>query len=140
MGVLSREFLKKLKLAEDEMLLVDMEAGIEHFGRGVETSIDAVIAVVEPSLESLVLAEKVQELASQAGANFAGVITNKVRSADVASALNAELRSRDLLTIGSINYDEKLLAASLTGHPTHLAGDEVPNIVDTLLLPHDRAR
>jgi CO dehydrogenase maturation factor len=140
MGVLSREFLKKLQLAEDEMLLVDMEAGIEHFGRGVETSIDAVIAVVEPSLESLVLAEKVQELASQAGANFAGVITNKVRSADVASALNAELRSRDLLTIGSINYDEKLLAASLTGHPTHLAGDEVPNIVDTLLLPHDRAR
>jgi len=139
MGVLSREFLKKLQLADDEMLLVDMEAGIEHFGRGVETSIDAVVAVVEPSLESLFLAEKVQQLASQAGANFAGVIVNKVHSADVASTLSTELRSRQVPTIGTVHYHEELFAASLAGHRIHLTGDEVPNIVDKLLGPHSRA-
>ena len=43
MGVLSREFLKKLCLNANEIAIVDMEAGIERFGRGVESSIDAVL-------------------------------------------------------------------------------------------------
>jgi len=133
MGVLSREFLKKLQLADDELLLVDMEAGIEHFGRGVETSLDAVLAVVEPSLESLVLAEKIQQLASQAGANFAGVILNKVHSADIASILTAQLREHELPALGIIQYDEKLLAASLKGHRIQLDGSEVSKTVDSLL-------
>jgi len=55
MGVLSREFLKRLRLQEDEVAIVDMEAGIEHFGRGVETSIDSVLIVVEPITPGLFL-------------------------------------------------------------------------------------
>jgi len=50
MGVLSHEFLKKLRLGKDEKAIVDMEAGIEHFGRGIDNSIDAVLVVVESSL------------------------------------------------------------------------------------------
>ena len=57
MGIVSRSFLKRLRLAPDEVALVDMEAGVEHFGRGVETSIDCVLVVVEPSLDSLEVAE-----------------------------------------------------------------------------------
>ena len=63
MVVLSREFLKKLALAEGELAIVDMEAGVEHFGRGVETSIDSVLIVVEPPLESVSVAQKIHELA-----------------------------------------------------------------------------
>jgi CO dehydrogenase maturation factor len=37
---------------------VDTEAGVEHFGRGMETSIDSVLIVVEPSFESLEVAQK----------------------------------------------------------------------------------
>ncbi len=140
MGVLSREFLKKLQLADDEVLVVDMEAGIEHFGRGVETSIDAVVAVVEPSLESLMLAEKVEQLTSQVGANFVGVIVNKVHSVDIASTLVNELRSRGLPALGAIHYHEELFAASLAGRRIQLTGDEVPNIVDKLLEPRASAR
>ena len=40
MGALNREFLKKLTLEKNEVAIVDMEAGIEHFGRGIETGID----------------------------------------------------------------------------------------------------
>ena len=140
MGVLSREFLKKLQLSSDEVLIVDMEAGIEHFGRGVETSIDAVVAVVEPSLESLVLAEKIQLLASQAGANFAGVIINKVRSADVASTLRAELRNRGLPALGTIDYDEELFAAALAGRQIQLTDGEICDIVNKLLEPPVRTQ
>jgi CO dehydrogenase maturation factor len=67
MGALSREFLKRLRLQEDEVAIVDMEAGIEHFGRGVETSIDSVLIVVEPSFDSLELAGKINTLATEVG-------------------------------------------------------------------------
>ena len=43
-GCLNREFLKKLKLDKNELVIVDMEAGVEHFGRGIEDSIDTVLA------------------------------------------------------------------------------------------------
>jgi CO dehydrogenase maturation factor len=46
MGAITREFLKILQLSPNEVALIDMEAGIEHFGRGIEASIDAVVAVV----------------------------------------------------------------------------------------------
>ena len=63
MGVLNREFLKKLRLGENEIAIIDMEAGVEHFGRGIDESIDSVLLVVEPSFESLTVAEKIKELA-----------------------------------------------------------------------------
>jgi CO dehydrogenase nickel-insertion accessory protein CooC1 len=64
MGVLSREFLKKLRLNENWIAFIDMEAGIEHFGRGIDEAIDKVILVVEPSFESLNVAEKIRDLAA----------------------------------------------------------------------------
>ena len=39
MGVLSREFLKKLRLGENEIAIIDLEAGAEHFGRGIDEGI-----------------------------------------------------------------------------------------------------
>jgi len=83
MGVLSREFLKKLALAEGELAIVDMEAGVEHFGRGVETSIDSVLIVVEPPLESVSVAQKIHELASGIGIRNVWAIMNKVPSVEI---------------------------------------------------------
>lgn len=57
MGVLAREFLRKLRLGEKEMAIVDMEAGVEHFGRGIDEAIDRVLVVVEPGFASLAVAE-----------------------------------------------------------------------------------
>jgi len=62
MGVLSREFLKKLRLGEKEIAIIDMEAGVEHFGRGIDEGIDRALLVVEPSFESVTMAEKIKGL------------------------------------------------------------------------------
>ncbi|MEW6681063.1 MAG: P-loop NTPase, partial [bacterium] len=62
MGVLSREFLSRLSLDDKEIAIVDMEAGVEHFGRGVEEGIDSLLIVTEASFESLYLAEKIAHL------------------------------------------------------------------------------
>lgn len=106
MGVLSREFLKKLRTDADEIVIVDMEAGVEHFGRGVETSVDAVLVVAEPSLESITLAERIKALACGAGARFAGAVMNKVSTEDVAARVEDALQRRGVQVLAAIPFNE----------------------------------
>ena len=139
MGVLSREFLKKLIPKGDEIVLVDLEAGVEHFGRGVETSIDRVLVVVEPSFESLDLAERVKELTGGIKKNLWAVL-NKIDSERLSSRLVRELKKREIEVIGKIPYDFDIFEACLEGRAlkadkaAHAAG----KILDFLVSKHQR--
>jgi CO dehydrogenase maturation factor len=135
MGALSREFLKRLSLEEDEISLIDMEAGVEHFGRGVETSVDSVLAVTEPSFDSLELAEKISSLAREVGIESAWAILNKISSEQVASRVEEELKQEAVPVIGSIGYDAEVFQAGLEGRPVgeSAAERDVEEILDQLL-------
>lgn len=135
MGVLSREFLKKLHLKDNEVTIVDMEAGVEHFGRGVETSIDSVLIVVEPSFESVELAERVNGLAAGIGIDNIWAVLNKITSEELASKLETELIKRDIAVIGSIHYDTEIFEACLEGRPVYSqkATQDIEKFLDTLL-------
>ena len=131
MGALNREFLKRLSLEEDEVALVDLEAGIEHFGRGVETSVDSVLAVTEPSFDSLELAEKISTLAAEVGMKSAWAILNKVPSEEIALRLREELERKGVPIIGSIGYDSEVFLAGLAGRP--IRSDEVERDIGRVL-------
>jgi CO dehydrogenase maturation factor len=135
MGALSREFLKRLSLKEGEVAIVDMEAGIEHFGRGIETSIDSVLIVVEPSLDSLELAEKISDLATEVGIDRVSAVLNKFPSEELALKLRDELSRKKVSIIGSISYQPEILQSSLEGLPIYEseAPEEIGKIVDSLL-------
>jgi CO dehydrogenase maturation factor len=109
MGVLNREFLKKLRLGEKEIAIIDMEAGVEHFGRGIDEGIDRVLLVVEPSL-----AEKIKGLASGLDKAVLAVL-NKIDSERIALKLEGELRTRDIEVIGIIPNDPLVFEACLEG-------------------------
>jgi len=115
MGVLSREFLKKLSLKEDELVIVDMEAGVEHFGRGVDTSIDSVLIVVEPPFESLEVAEKIHGLAVGIGIENIWAILNKVPSDEIATKLEEKLDERGINVVGCIHFDPEVFKSSIEG-------------------------
>ncbi len=135
MGVLSREFLDKLALGEKEIAVVDMEAGIEHFGRGVGTSVDAVLIVVEPSFESLQLASRIAQLAAESGVRRASAILNKVASAEMDARLKQELKTRGIQPVGTVRYDPGVFEATLDGRELGegTAAADVKGIVDALL-------
>lgn len=135
MGALSREFLKRLFLEEDEIALIDMEAGVEHFGRGVETSVDTVLAVTEPSFDSLELAEKISILAKEVGMDNVWAVLNKIPSEELASRLGAQLKDRAVPVIGSIGYDAEVFEAGLEGRPVRdsQAERDIQEILDQLL-------
>ena len=137
MGALSREFLKRLRLQEGEVAIVDMEAGIEHFGRGVETSIDSVLVVVEPSFDSLELADKINTLAAEVGMDNTWTVLNKVMSEEMALRLRDELEKRGISVIGAIGYDPDIFQASLEGRPLSeaRAAEDMAKILDVLLGP-----
>jgi CO dehydrogenase maturation factor len=131
MGVLSREFLKRLSLQDGEMVVVDMEAGIEHFGRGVETSIDSVLIVTEPSFDSLELAEKISALAAEVGVERVWTVLNKIGSEEIASRLRKELEEKKISVIGSIGYEPEIFEAGLEGRP--IRRDKLETDIESML-------
>jgi len=130
MGVLSREFLKKLRLESNEIAIVDMEAGIEHFGRGIDASIDIVLMVVEPSFESITLAEKIKNLAASIHKNL-WAIANKIDSINLGRKLKAELLKRGMDTIGMVPNDSRVFEACLEGHALD-QGEAYASVADIL--------
>jgi CO dehydrogenase maturation factor len=135
MGALSREFLKRLSLGEDEVALIDMEAGIEHFGRGVETSVDSVLAVTEPSFDSVELTEKISALACEVGMENIWAILNKIISDEIALRLRKELEASDIPIIGSISSTPEIFEAGLEGRPVRRdrVKTDIGAILDQLL-------
>ena len=130
MGVLNREFLKKLRLGEKEMAIIDMEAGVEHFGRGIDEGIDRVLLVVEPSFESIAVAEKIKGLASGLDKEVLAVL-NKIDAERIALKLEGELRTRDIEVIGIIPNDPLVFEACLEGRT--LGGGEAFNAAGKVL-------
>ena len=135
MGVLSREFLKKLALKADELVIVDMEAGVEHFGRGVETSIDSVLIVVEPPFESQEVAKKIHSLAAGIGIENTWAVLNKVPSEEIARKLEEELKKRGINVIGCIHLDPEVFKSSVEGGVVSKgrAAEEIKDVLDSML-------
>jgi CO dehydrogenase maturation factor len=134
MGIVSRSFLSALKLGADEVGIADMEAGVEHFGRGVETGVDIVLIAVEPSLDSLDVAAKIAALSAQINIGDVWAVISKAPSKQVVDYLRMELRQRGLTDIGAIDYDNLIFETCLKGGklPAGGADQEIGNIVDFL--------
>lgn len=135
MGGLTREFLEKLHLDKNEFVIVDTDAGVEHFGRGVETSVDCVLATVEPSRECLDLASRIKNLASDVGINNTTAILNKVPSDEIAAKLKDELTKKEIAISGIIHYDTAVYDACLEGHSLGggKAAEDIKKVADSLL-------
>jgi len=114
-GALGKELLAKLHLEPGQIVLIDMEAGIEHFGRGVESGVDAVLIVVDPSYESIDLAERINRVSRQMDIGHIFAVLNRVTSKEMAESLANKLVDRDIQVIGNIRYDGGTFLAGLEG-------------------------
>jgi CO dehydrogenase maturation factor len=77
-NVLLREVLNHLMLGRDQDVVVDMEAGIEHLGRGTAEGVDLMLVVVEPGWASLQTAARVVGLAGDLGLRRLGAVANRI--------------------------------------------------------------
>jgi CO dehydrogenase maturation factor len=75
-----KALMNHLVLARNEVVVMDMEAGIEHLGRATSGSVDALIIVVNPGKRSRVAADKIRKLGKDIGIQNVVVLANRVRS------------------------------------------------------------
>ncbi|KXB05049.1 hypothetical protein AKJ50_01780 [candidate division MSBL1 archaeon SCGC-AAA382A13] len=129
MNVLSGKFLRNLSLSEDEVLIVDMDAGVEHFGRKVEEGADVILVVVDPTRESIKLSEKIKSFAEQIEVGLFFVL-NKVD--EESEKIMFESVDGDKI-IGSIPEKEEILYSGLKGESLDFRIKSVEKISDFLL-------
>lgn len=121
MGVLTREFLENLDLGEKDIVIVDTEAGTEHFGRGVDKDFDLILVVVDPSYESIKLSKKFEELGEQAG-NKVFFVLNKVEE-DIKQDLLESVDSTKVA--GIVPASRELFKTSLKGGEFEVELEEI---------------
>ncbi|MBE0476320.1 MAG: AAA family ATPase [Coriobacteriia bacterium] len=90
-SVFLRAVVSRLLADEESVVVMDMEAGLEHLGRGTADAVDAFVVVVEPGSRSVATAGAVRRLASDLGVPRVVVVCNKVRSAEDEEYLRAAL-------------------------------------------------
>ena len=127
-----------LLFREDDVLILDMYAGVEHLGRATVDFVDAMIIVVEPTQRSLGTAAQIKELARDIKLKKLWLVGNKVRSDEEREFL--EKNSPGLPLLGTLPMDLGVLDADRLGEPVY---DHVPslfkaaeNIAQTLLEPY----
>ena len=112
-STLLRALVTHVVLARNEVVVMDMEAGIEHLGRGTARAVDKLLVVVEPGRRSLDTAEHIRQLASEIGLNSIAVIGNKIRGEKDEAFLRKHLSGFHFL--GFLPYDNALIEADLNG-------------------------
>jgi CO dehydrogenase maturation factor len=110
-SALLKSLLRHVVKKEKQMIIMDMEAGLEHMGRGTVEDVDLLIIVVEPGIRSAGVAKKIQKLASDIGVKHLGVVINKVSSEKQVETMARALG--DLEIMGHLPYSPELVEADL---------------------------
>ncbi len=131
---LLRRLLKHLIIDRDEVVIVDMEAGIEHLTRGTTEGVDAFIVVVEPGQRSIQTAVTVKSLAEELGVKKVYVVGNKVRNEQDEEFIKKHLGGS--IYLGKMSFNESIMESDIQGLPSfkssQLCIDEAIEIKKTL--------
>ncbi|MFP4159410.1 MAG: AAA family ATPase [Desulfobacterales bacterium] len=112
-STLLKALITHIVLARDEVVVMDMEAGIEHLGRATAGAVDRLIVVVEPGRRSIDTAMHIKQLASEIGLSKIFLVGNKIRGQKDREFLQNHLPEFEFL--GFLPYDEALIEADLNG-------------------------
>jgi CO dehydrogenase maturation factor len=110
-NILVRELVSHALTQDREIVIMDMEAGIEHLGRGTAQGVDAMLIVVEPSKQSLATAKRIQKLAVDLGITKVKAVLNKLQDTSERASIKASLG--DLRIAAEVPFDAELREASL---------------------------
>ena len=119
--VLIKRIISHLVLRSDDVVIMDMEAGIEHLGRGTASGVDQFIVVIEPGRRSIQTYKKVKQLALDLGVSRVRVVANKVRSEEDEAFIRSEI-NEDFL--GCIYYNSEVIDADRQGKSPFDLSDE----------------
>ncbi len=130
-NVFLKSLLTHLILLREEVVVVDMEAGIEHLGRATVQAVDALIVVMEPGMRSVQTFHQVEKLGKDIGIKKVFAVLNKVANARQREIVEKELKGVPLL--GSISFSDGIAEADLMGKPAFDNNKQLISEVEEIL-------
>ena len=111
--VMLKAILSNLVLRKDDVVIMDMEAGLEHLGRGTASMMDQFVVVIEPGARSVQTYARIKELARDIGVTQVRVVANKIRDVRDEEYIKSRIPAEDLL--GFIHYNPDVIEADRSG-------------------------
>jgi CO dehydrogenase maturation factor len=127
-SVMLKALMSHLVLYHKDRVIMDMEAGIEHLGRGTAQGVERLITVVEPGRRSIETAERVRELTEDIGLSKIAAVGSKVRNEQQMEFLRNHLDGIPL--IGALPFSEEVAQADLEGRPPSLEDPELARAIE----------
>ncbi len=137
-SVLLKALMRNLILKKDEMVILDMEAGVEHLGRKTAEAVDIMIILVEPGLKSLETAERIKRLANDIGIKNIAAVVNKVSIQEEEIFVKNKLNELGINVLGTIPRDSRVVEADMEGkalvdYPDSTALASIGNIASKIV-------
>ncbi len=131
-STLLKALVTHLLVARDEVVIMDMEAGIEHLGRGTASAMDKLIVVVEPGRRSVETAQNIKRLAEEIGLTRFFLVGNKIRGQTDRDFLERSITG--ISWLGFLPYDEKIIDADLNGQSPYDQDTKAKKVVLEMVL------
>ena len=132
--VMLKSILSSLTYRKNDVVIMDMEAGLEHLGRGTAMNMDQFIVVIEPGARSVQTYRNVKRLAADLGVKRVRVVANKVRDEKDEEFIRNTIPAEDLL--GMVHYNLEIMDADRNGQSPYdyspKAIEEIRKIKDIL--------
>jgi CO dehydrogenase maturation factor len=130
-STLLKNLVRHIVLARNEAVVLDMEAGLEHLGRGTAMAVDRLVVVVEPGRRSIETAHQIRKLAGDIGVKKLSFVGNKLRSDKDRAFLLEQMP--DFQFLGFIPYRTDIIEADLDGRPPFEKDKETLEVVRKML-------
>ena len=111
--VILKRIISHLVLRSDDVVILDMEAGLEHLARGTTAGMDQFVVVIEPGARSIQTYKNVKRLAADLGIRQVRVVANKVRGEEDEAFIRDRIPEEDLL--GFVHYNPEVIDADRQG-------------------------
>ena len=122
-----RALLRHLVVERDEAVVLDLEAGVEHIGRGTAKEVDALIIVADSNLKSLEIAKHIKDMAQAAGMQQLFLVGNRVMNDAQKEAIESFADKNGLALLALIPFDTKITESDMLGQ-TPLKNKEFPSV------------
>jgi CO dehydrogenase maturation factor len=110
-----RALLRHLVVERDEAVVLDMEAGVEHLGRGTAKQVDTMLLIADASMKSLEVAKSIHDLATKAGMQQVFLIGNKVANETQERAIRDFADEKGLTILDFVPFDQEVVESEMQG-------------------------
>ncbi|MEM3006385.1 MAG: hypothetical protein QXJ79_06715, partial [Candidatus Bathyarchaeia archaeon] len=131
---LLRVLMQHLLIQRRDIVIMDMEAGLEHLGRGTARRMDSMLVVVEPGMKSIETLRRIKRLASELEIREVLAVGNKIGGEDERRFIEDRMRELNIPVAAYIPYDQKIVDADIKGKSPLDIDERSPAILSILKL------